>query len=111
MMVVPTLDVDLAWHTHQLNPRSYYDTTTRILDKFMDHDDKVDENKLSMSFEWMCETWYKKYAEIYSECVCWYCEGMYISAHLSPIKNFTFVGVLWDLTFVLQLSARHKQTL
>lgn len=75
-MVVPTLDVDLAWHTHQLSPKTYYYTTTHSLGKFLDHDDKVSEDKLSESFEWMCETYYQKYGEIYSECVCWYCEGM-----------------------------------
>lgn len=74
-MVVPTLDVDLAWHTHQLSPRAYYRTTTRHLHKFLDHDDKVDEKKLSESFDWMSEAYYKKYKEIYSECLCWYCQG------------------------------------
>lgn len=79
-MVVPTLDVDLAWHTHQLSPQSYYNTTTQFLSKFLDHNDKVDENKLSQSFEWMCETYYQKYDEHYAECVCWYCEGTYLVA-------------------------------
>jgi hypothetical protein len=74
-MVVPTLDVDLAWHTHQLSPKAYYHTTTRHLGKFLDHDDKVDEKKLSTSFDWMSEAYFKKYKEIYSECLCWYCQG------------------------------------
>lgn len=74
-MVVPTLDVDLAWHTHQLSPKAYYHITTHHLGKFLDHDDKVDENKLSVSFDWMSEAYYKKYKEMYSECLCWYCQG------------------------------------
>jgi hypothetical protein len=75
-MVVPTLDLDLAWHTHQLSPQDYYRTTTRELSKFLNHDDKVEDNKLSASFEWMCETYFELYGEIYSTCICWYCEGM-----------------------------------
>ncbi|KAJ5389971.1 uncharacterized protein N7496_001039 [Penicillium cataractarum] len=79
-MAVPTLDVDLAWHTHQLQPRRYYKYSTRIkssgLRIFFDHDDKVDENKLSESFEWTSKM-YRRATDgaIYSECTCWYCEA------------------------------------
>ncbi|KAB8259013.1 hypothetical protein BDV32DRAFT_159732 [Aspergillus pseudonomiae] len=82
-MAVPTLDVDLAWHTHQLSPSRYFDysifTTrqhTRIA-KFIDHDDKVAETKLSDGFEWTSKM-YKKLTkgDIYSECTCWYCEAI-----------------------------------
>lgn len=73
-MVVPTLDVDLIWHTHQLSPTGYYRMTTGGLSKLLDHDDKVDETKLSTAFEWMCNTYFEKYNEVYSECICWYCE-------------------------------------
>jgi hypothetical protein len=76
-MAVPTLDVDLAWHTHQLSPSRYYEysramTTTT----FIDHDDKVDEGKLSDGFEWTSKE-YKKLTdgEVYSGCTCWYCEA------------------------------------
>ncbi|PYH92432.1 hypothetical protein BO71DRAFT_431877, partial [Aspergillus ellipticus CBS 707.79] len=84
-MAVPTLDVDLAWHTHQLTtPLRYYTfslhrtltspSRTAIL---IDHDDKVDETKLSDSFEWTSKA-YRKLTdgEIYSECTCWYCEAI-----------------------------------
>lgn len=71
---VPTLDVDLAWHTHQLSPSAYYTYTTKRTAKFTDHDDKIDEDKLSTSFEWTMKTYQDKYAEVYSECTCWYCE-------------------------------------
>ncbi|GFP57240.1 glycine-rich domain-containing protein 1 [Trichoderma asperellum] len=74
-MAVPTLDVDLAWHTHQLTPRDYYDFTTKKTGKFIDHDDKIDENALSEAFEWTTKTYQSLYNEVYSECTCWYCEG------------------------------------
>ncbi|EIT78554.1 hypothetical protein AO1008_09664 [Aspergillus oryzae 100-8] len=82
-MAVPTLDVDLAWHTHQLSPSRYFDYsvfTTRQhtrVPKFIDHDDKVEETKLSDGFEWTSKM-YKKLTkgDIYSECTCWYCEAI-----------------------------------
>lgn len=74
-MAVPTLDVDLAWHTHQLTPRDYYAFTTQRTGKFIDHDDKIDENALSDAFEWTTKTYQSLYNEVYSECTCWYCEG------------------------------------
>jgi hypothetical protein len=86
-MAVPTLDVDLAWHTHQLTPRDYYAFTMRLTGKFIDHDDKIDENALSEAFEWTTKTYQSLYNEVYSECTCWYCEGT--SKQLSPNPLFS----------------------
>ncbi len=72
---VPTLDVDLAWHTHQLSPRSYFDYTFTRCSKFIDHDDKMEEGALSAAFEWTSKIYEKYFQEVYSECTCWYCEG------------------------------------
>ena len=72
---VPTLDVDLAWHTHQLSPKSYFDYTVKMCKKFIDHDDKMNEDALSTGFEWTSKTYEKLHQEVYSECTCWYCEG------------------------------------
>ncbi|KAJ5156161.1 Protein of unknown function DUF1399 [Penicillium capsulatum] len=79
-MAVPTLDVDLAWHTHQLSPRRYYEYSTSSYNNkirvFIDHDDKVDENKLSEGFEWTSKMYRRATSGgIYSECTCWYCEA------------------------------------
>lgn len=80
-MAVPTLDVDLAWHTHQLSPARYYKystskTTFNCKRMFIDHDDKVDEGKLSDGFAWTSKM-YRRMTDggIYSECTCWYCEA------------------------------------
>ncbi|KAL1983396.1 hypothetical protein VTN96DRAFT_10378 [Rasamsonia emersonii] len=77
-MAVPTLDVDLAWHTHQLSPARYFEfSKQQTKGTFIDHDDKVEENKLSEGFEWTSKI-YKKLTDggIYSECTCWYCEAV-----------------------------------
>ncbi|KAI1262938.1 hypothetical protein F5Y18DRAFT_146629 [Xylariaceae sp. FL1019] len=80
-VAVPTLDVDLAWHTHQLSPFSYYSSMypkdhRSTSPKFIDHDDKIDEVKLSTAFEWTSKTYQDLYGEVYSECTCWYCESV-----------------------------------
>ena len=56
-VAVPTLDVDLAWHTHQLSPKRYRAYTMRATGKFIDHDDKIEENQLSTAFEWTTKTY------------------------------------------------------
>ncbi|KAK5994820.1 hypothetical protein PT974_03204 [Cladobotryum mycophilum] len=64
---VPTLDVDLAWHTHQLSPSYYYAYTIAKTGKFIDHDDKIDEDRLSSSFEWTSKTYLDLFGEVYSD--------------------------------------------
>lgn len=75
-MAVPTLDVDLAWHTHQLSPRSYLLYAVKQTRTFVDHDDKVAEVRLNDSFAWTSKTYQKMFGEPYSECTCWYCEAV-----------------------------------
>ena len=97
-VAVPTLDVDLAWHTHQLTPSAYYAYSVhKTGDDFVDHDDKIDENKLSDAFEWTSKRYQKVTGgQIYSECTCWYCEAirethnnqsMFSSAQTSTAKS------------------------
>lgn len=83
-IAVPTLDIDLAWHTHQLSPSAYYAYTKRVVGRFTRHDDKVDEEKLQDAFEWTSKTYQETYDEVYSECTCWYCESVRTS-HISSI--------------------------
>ena len=75
-VAVPTLDVDLGWHTHQLSPRPYYNYTMAKCKKFIDHDDKMAEDQLNEGFEWTSKTYQKLFQDVYSECTCWYCEGV-----------------------------------
>ncbi|KAH0354404.1 hypothetical protein KCU81_g881, partial [Aureobasidium melanogenum] len=73
---VPTLDVDLAWHTHQLTPVRYMHYTIAKAKTFIDHDDKVAEAKLTDAFAETSKVYQKLYGEPYSECTCWYCEAV-----------------------------------
>lgn len=76
VMAVPTLDVDLAWHTHQLSPSRYLQYTVTQSGTFIDHDDKIVETKLTDSFAETSKIYQKLYGEPYSECTCWYCEAV-----------------------------------
>ena len=75
-MAVPTLDVDLAWHTAQLTPGAYFRYTMDRAGKFIDHNDKVADVVLRDGFEMTSKRYQKLYREVYSECTCWYCEAM-----------------------------------
>ncbi|KAK3393886.1 hypothetical protein B0H63DRAFT_387233 [Podospora didyma] len=83
-ITVPTLDVDLAWHTHQLSPSAYYRFCVSRTKKFVDHDDKIDENTLNLQFEWTSKEYQDRFGEVYSECTCWYCESIR-SSHISSV--------------------------
>ncbi|CAK7903390.1 hypothetical protein CAAN1_07S07206 [[Candida] anglica] len=73
-MLVPTLDIDLFWHTHQLSVYYYFKGCKQSVAMcVIDHDDKIDETRLSKSF-YRSQRLYKEiYKEEYSMCFCWYC--------------------------------------
>ncbi|KAK4249025.1 hypothetical protein C7999DRAFT_39873 [Corynascus novoguineensis] len=64
-IAVPTLDVDLAWHTHQLSPSRYYRHTVGLTNRFIDHDDKIEDTTLGEQFEWTSRVYQKQYGEVY----------------------------------------------
>lgn len=74
-MLVPTLDIDLIWHTHQLSPIYYIQYSRSVTpERFVvGHDDKVDEETLSSSFQQTGNMFYQKYGEHYYYCPCSFC--------------------------------------
>ena len=85
-LCVPTLDIDLAWHTAQLSPNTYFNYTVTKCAKFVNHDDKIESATLQGGFEWTSKIYQKKYGEVYSECTCWYCETLRTS-HISSVGS------------------------
>lgn len=74
-IAVPTFDVDLAWHTHQLSPTSYYDYSLRTCNNiYIDHDDKIGDSALTDSFQWTCEEYTRLTGSTYDKCLCWSCD-------------------------------------
>ncbi|KAI5785788.1 hypothetical protein EDC01DRAFT_188398 [Geopyxis carbonaria] len=74
--LVPTLDVDLAWHTHQLHPAAYRDYCLAAAKRFIDHDDQLPTGTLDTGFE-DTERWFEeRFGREYGGCFCWVCEGV-----------------------------------
>ncbi|RKU47562.1 hypothetical protein DL546_006872 [Coniochaeta pulveracea] len=90
-VLVPTLDIDLAWHTHQLSPQHYFHFTVAKTGAFTDHNDKIDEDKVGISFDWMSKTYQEKYGEVYSECICWFYEALRYK-HTISSRRIPFLG-------------------
>ncbi|KAF2226108.1 hypothetical protein BDZ85DRAFT_294466 [Elsinoe ampelina] len=87
-LCVPTLDIDLAWHTHQLRPRRYLSHSLLATGRFVDHDDKIPELSLSNAFILTSAAYQSRYKEPYAECLCWHCActrdllaGTFLSRH------------------------------
>lgn len=71
--VVPTLDIDLMWHTHQLFQVKYFEYCKEITRNVVDHNDKIEVNRLDTSFEKTCKLYKTMFKQDYSVCFCWYC--------------------------------------
>lgn len=63
--IIPTLDIDLAWHTHMLNPQ-YYAFTFRTLGHFLNHDDTVGAGTLEKEFARTEGYWEQVYKQPFS---------------------------------------------
>ncbi|TFK33265.1 hypothetical protein BDQ12DRAFT_738868 [Crucibulum laeve] len=67
---VPTLDIDLAWHTHQLMAPNYERDCVQYVGRFIDHDDKVGGIRLSSAFDMTCRAWKSRFNLQYTHCGC-----------------------------------------
>ncbi|KAI0683786.1 hypothetical protein BC835DRAFT_1422969 [Cytidiella melzeri] len=68
--MVPTLDIDLVWHTHQLTGTAYHEDCGEYLNRFVDHDDKIEESFLATSFDESCRAWKERFGAPYTYCGC-----------------------------------------
>ncbi|KAH6891591.1 hypothetical protein BKA70DRAFT_1326677 [Coprinopsis sp. MPI-PUGE-AT-0042] len=67
---VPTLDIDLVWHTHQLFAAQYKQDCEKYVRRFINHDDKVDTLKLSNAFDITRSAWKERFGIEYTYCGC-----------------------------------------
>lgn len=73
-MLVPTLDIDLIWHTHQLMLYGYIrDCKYSECQTMIDHNDDVSETLLIDAFQYTARLYKDKYKKDYSACSCEYC--------------------------------------
>ncbi|KAI8802171.1 hypothetical protein BJ742DRAFT_664467, partial [Cladochytrium replicatum] len=56
-MFVPTLDIDLAWHTHQLHPGRYQNYGIQNVGRIINHDDSIEETSLAAGFDGTSTHW------------------------------------------------------
>ncbi|KAF5795887.1 putative Glycine-rich domain-containing protein [Helianthus annuus] len=80
---VPTYDIDLIWHTHQLHPASYSNDLMTSLGKILEHDD-TDQNrgkgqKLDIGFSKIIKQWEALFGPRY-----WKAGAMYRGSTPSP---------------------------
>ncbi|KAI1111527.1 hypothetical protein F5Y14DRAFT_424851 [Nemania sp. NC0429] len=75
-MLVPTLDIDLVWHTHQCSPAQYGLATRRMAGRFIDHNDKLGTTTLDPAFENTKALYRVRFADEYRLCTCWDCEAL-----------------------------------
>ncbi|RCK64256.1 hypothetical protein Cantr_10425 [Candida viswanathii] len=70
-MVVPTLDIDLMWHTHQLMLYGYFrDCKYSPRQAVVDHNDKVEKIPLDNGFEYTSQLYKERYQDEYCICFC-----------------------------------------
>lgn len=74
--LVPTLDIDLAWHTHQLSPVWYEASTKERAGRFINHDDKIVQGKLDTGYDKTKELFQIEFGQTYAVCLCWDCEAV-----------------------------------
>lgn len=75
-VLVPTLDIDLAWHTHQLSPLQYAAGCETRAGRFIDHDDKIVQGRLDSGYDKTKELYQLYFGKMYAVCHCWDCEGI-----------------------------------
>ena len=64
--LVPTLDIDLCWHTHQLSTGEYRKWCVEHLGLAINHDDTVGKQTLDSGLRETSAAWYEAYRETYS---------------------------------------------
>lgn len=74
-MLVPTLDVDLVWHTHQCSASRYQADIESYTGRFIDHNDKLGNSVLDDGMEKTRQLYRIRFGKEYSVCLCWDCEA------------------------------------
>ncbi|RYP61571.1 hypothetical protein DL771_010092 [Monosporascus sp. 5C6A] len=75
-MLVPTLDIDIVWHTHQCSARRYAESVKRRTGVFINHDDRLGRPVLDGGMEETKTLFFVRFGEEYQRCLCWDCEAI-----------------------------------
>ncbi|XVF61462.1 hypothetical protein PTKIN_Ptkin08bG0131200 [Pterospermum kingtungense] len=87
---VPTYDIDLIWHTHQLHPVSYCKDLNKALGKILEHDDtdsdRTKGKKLDVGFSGTTKQWEETFGIRY-----WKAGAMYRGSSPSPLTAIPYI--------------------
>ncbi|CAF1361254.1 unnamed protein product [Adineta steineri] len=64
-MIVPTFDIDIIWHSHMRRPIHYRTVSKALCGFVLDHDDAIEQNILSNSYQKTAERWKQAYKTDY----------------------------------------------
>ncbi|XP_024014092.1 glycine-rich domain-containing protein 1 isoform X2 [Eutrema salsugineum] len=88
---VPTYDVDLIWHTHQLHPVSYCNDLEKLIGKVLEHDDTDSDRgkgkKLDTGFSNTTAQWEETFSTRY-----WKAGAMYRGSTPAPVTTSPFAS-------------------
>ncbi|KAG8953977.1 hypothetical protein FRC04_000961 [Tulasnella sp. 424] len=90
--LVPTLSIDLAWHTHQLLCVNYRESTLDLVGTIVDHDDSVEQETLAAAFDQTARLWSSRFSVPYSTCGCPTIRATKLSTMDSVAKLFSKKG-------------------
>lgn len=83
---VPTYDIDLIWHTHQLHPTAYCKDLQKALGKVLEHDDtdsdRTKGKKLHNGFSGTIKQWERTFGMRY-----WKAGAMYRGSGPAPLTK------------------------
>ncbi|KAG8705183.1 hypothetical protein FRC08_001785 [Ceratobasidium sp. 394] len=83
--MVPTLDIDLVWHTMMLRPHAYREATMKFVGRMLPHDDMIEEGAMGLAFDDAAEIWKERQKTLYSTCGCLnHLDGASLSSSSEP---------------------------
>lgn len=74
--IVPTLDIDLVWHTHQCLPGQYRKAMRVLVGRFINHNDTIVKEDLGDGFAISKKYFRMHFGMTYRVCGCWDCEAL-----------------------------------
>jgi len=92
--LVPTLDIDIVWHTHQCSPAQYVEATRTLAGRFIDHNDRLGRDTLDDGMENTANLYRVRFAEEYEHCLCWDCEALRSAVASKDLGEETNAGAV-----------------
>jgi hypothetical protein len=84
---VPTIDIDLVWHTHLCSPRRYETAVLSLAGRFINHDDKLGKETLADGLDGTKNLFRVRFGEEYLRCFCWDCEALRSAIEKSEVGS------------------------